>query len=76
MKVIDADVGFKPVTLVLETPGEVRYFRDMMGATPDRVDEAYGNSAPVMYGVYNKLDELCETHCIPKPNVTINIDKD
>lgn len=55
MKIIKTDVpAFKPVTIVLESQGEVDFFANLVGATcAFNVDGPFGiNSA----GIYSELD--------------------
>jgi hypothetical protein len=73
MKVDTKPKVFTPVTLTLETEGEVRFFRDVMGKTTNRTDTAYGMDTSVSQRVFDALDKVCDDFDIKRPtNVDIN----
>lgn len=74
MKVESAPLGFRPVTLTLDTPEEVRFFRDVIGSTSVRTDKAYGIDNTASYEVFKYLDSMCDTLGIARPSVSIDID--
>jgi hypothetical protein len=61
MKVASEPIKFQPVTLTLESEGELRFLRDVLGGATGTLEEAYGITSPqTLYYAYLAADRLCK----------------
>lgn len=68
IEVLNKPKQFDPVTITIETEGELNFFRDVLGDTHDFVGKAYGIDN--FYELYKALDKVFEDRDIKRKSAT------